>query len=323
MKFKKSVFFIIMFIILFIYTTNIDKIPSNIILFQNQDYEISYMKGINIEGDRVSVADNLFRNFAKIKSNDIGEDKLTLSVFGGVIKKDINVNVLPNSEVILGGDTVGIRLYSEGVLVIGMMPVQAKNGEYYEPYKTTKIEKGDIIKKINNVPIETIEELVKELNKPNKNNEVLIEYEKDGVKIKENIVVIDAFDDGKKKIGLWVKDGVMGVGTLTFYNPKTGTYAALGHGISEQEVKELIQVDTGAINVASILNVKKGEKNSPGEIRGLLNDNLQLGTINNETSGIYGDINDLSNYFRGRETIEIANKNEIELRKSSNNMYSR
>ena len=276
MKFKKSVFFIIMFIILFIYTTNIDKIPSNIILFQNQDYEISYMKGINIEGDRVSVADNLFRNFAKIKSNDIGEDKLTLSVFGGVIKKDINVNVLPNSEVILGGDTVGIRLYSEGVLVIGMMPVQAKNGEYYEPYKTTKIEKGDIIKKINNVPIETIEELVKELNKPNKNNEVLIEYEKDGVKIKENIVVIDAFDDGKKKIGLWVKDGVMGVGTLTFYNPKTGTYAALGHGISEQEVKELIQVDTGAINVASILNVKKGEKNSPGEIRGLLNDNLQF-----------------------------------------------
>jgi stage IV sporulation protein B len=282
------------------------------------------MKGINIEGDRVSVADNLFRNFAKIKSNDIGEDKLTLSVFGGVIKKDINVNVLPNSEVILGGDTVGIRLYSEGVLVIGMMPVQAKNGEYYEPYKTTKIEKGDIIKKINNVPIETIEELVKELNKPNKNNEVLIEYEKDGVKIKENIVVVDAFDDGKKKIGLWVKDGVMGVGTLTFYNPKTGTYAALGHGISEQEVKELIQVDTGAINVASILNVKKGEKNSPGEIRGLLNDNLQLGTINkNETSGIYGDINDLSNYFRGRETIEIANKNEIELRKSPNNMYSR
>ena len=89
-------------------------------------------------------------------------------------------------------------------------------------------------------------------------------------------------------------------------------------------MKELIQVDTGAINVASILNVKKGEKNSPGEIRGLLNDNLQLGTINkNETSGIYGDINDLTNYFRGRETIGIANKNEVELRKSSNNLYSR
>lgn len=322
MKLKKSVFFIIMFTILFIYTTNIDKIPSNIILFQNQDYEISYMKGINIEGKGISVADNLFSKLAKIKSNDVGEDKLTLSVFGGAIKKNINVNVLPKSEVILGGDTVGIRLYSEGVLVIGMMPVQAKDGEYYEPYKTTKIEKGDIIKKINDESVETIEQLVSAINKVNEQNEILVEYEKDGLIIKEKMIAVESFEDGKKKIGLWVKDGVMGVGTLTFYNPETMTYAALGHGISEQEVKELIQVDTGMINVASILNVKKGEKNSPGEIRGLLNDNIQLGTINkNEMSGIYGNINNLTNYFRGRQTMEIANKNEIVLRKSKNTLH--
>lgn len=321
MKLKKSVFFIIMFTILFIYTTNIDKIPSNIILFQNQDYEISYMKGIEIEGDSISVADNFFRSLARIKSNNIGEEKLTLSVFGGAIKKDINVNVLPKSEVILGGDTLGIRLYSKGVLVIGMMPVQGKDGKYYEPYKSTKIEKGDIIKKINDVPVETIDALVKEVN--NTDKEILIEYEKDGVTIKENMIAIESFEDGMKKLGLWVKDGVMGVGTLTFYNPNTGTYAALGHGVSEQEIQELIQVDTGAINVASILNVKKGEKNSPGEIRGLLNDNVQLGTIiKNETSGIYGEISNLTNYFRGRQTIEIANKNEIKLRKGQNILYS-
>ena len=317
MKFKKSVFLIIMFTILFIYTTNVDKIPSNIFLFQNQDYEISYMKGIEIEGDRVSVADKMFRSLAKIKSNDIGEDKLTLSVFGGAIKKNINVNVLPKSEVILGGDTLGIRLYSEGVLVIGMMPIQGKDGKYYEPYESTRIEKGDIIKKINGETIETIEELVHAINKEGTKKEVLVEYEKDNVIIKEKMITVEAFEDGKKKLGLWVKDGVMGVGTLTFYNPKTGSYAALGHGVSEQEVKELIEVDTGVINIASILNVKKGEKNSPGEIRGLLNDNVQLGTINkNETSGIYGDIKDLNNYFRGRKTVEIANKKEIELRKS-------
>lgn len=316
MKLKKSVFLIIMFTILFIYTTNVDKIPSNIILFQNQDYEISYMKGINIEGDSISVADNLFRNLAKIKSDYIGEDKLTLSVFGGVIKKDINVNVLPNTEVILGGDTVGIRLYSEGVLVIGTMPVQGQNGEYYEPYKNTKIEKGDIIKKINGVEIETIEQLVNEVNKTTE-DKVIIEYEKGENIIKEEIIAIKALDDNTKKIGLWVKDGVMGVGTLTFYNPENQTYAALGHGISEQEIKELIKVDTGAINLASILSIKKGEKDLPGEIRGLLNDEMKLGTISkNETSGIYGNMNSLTNYFRGRESIGIANRNEVKLRNS-------
>ena len=316
MKLKKSVFLIIMFTILFIYTTNVDKIPSNIILFQNQDYEISYMKGINIEGDSISVADNLFRNLAKIKSDYIGEDKLTLSVFGGVIKKDINVNVLPNTEVILGGDTVGIRLYSEGVLVIGTMPVQGQNGEYYEPYKNTKIEKGDIIKKINGVEIETIEQLVNEVNKTTE-DKVTIEYEKGENIIKEEIIAIKALDDNTKKLGLWVKDGVMGVGTLTFYNPENQTYAALGHGISEQEIKELIKVDTGAINLASILSIKKGEKDLPGEIRGLLNDEMKLGTISkNETSGIYGNMNSLTNYFRGRESIGIASRKEVKLRNS-------
>ena len=322
MKLKKSVFLIIMFTILFIYTTNVDKIPSNIILFQNQDYEISYMKGINIEGDSISVADNLFRNLAKVKSDYIGEDKLTLSVFGGVIKKDININVLPNTEVILGGDTVGIRLYSEGVLVIGTMPVQGQDGEYYEPYKNTKIEKGDIIKKVNDVEVETIEELVSEVNKATE-DKVTIEYEKGENTIKEEIIAIKALDDNTKKLGLWVKDGVMGVGTLTFYNPENGTYAALGHGISEQEIKELIKVDTGAINLASILSIKKGEKDLPGEIRGLLNDEMKLGTINkNETSGIYGDINYLKNYFRGRESIAVASRNEIKLRTSKNCMHS-
>ena len=314
MKFKKSVFLIIMFTILFIYTTNVDKIPSNIILFQNQDYEISYMKGINIEGDSISVADNLFRNLAKIKSDYIGEDKLTLSVFGGVIKKDININVLPKTEVILGGDTVGIRLYSEGVLVIGTMPVQGQDGEYYEPYKNTKVAKGDIIKKINGVEVETIEELVNEVNKAEE-DKVTIEYEKGETIIKEEIIAIKALDDNTKKLGLWVKDGVMGVGTLTFYNPENGTYAALGHGISEQEIKELIKVDTGAINLASILSIKKGEKDLPGEIRGLLNDEMKLGTISkNENSGIYGNMNSLTNYFRGRETIEIASRREIKTR---------
>ena len=163
--------------------------------------------------------------FTSFKENDF---------FGGVIKKDINVNVLPNTEVILGGDTVGIRLYSEGVLVIGTMPVQGQNGEYYEPYKNTKIEKGDIIKKINGVEIETIEQLVHEVNKAT-DDKVIIEYEKGENTIKEEIVAIQALDDNTKKLGLWVKDGVMGVGTLTFYNPENGTYAALGHGISEQD----------------------------------------------------------------------------------------
>ena len=157
------------------------------------------------------------------------------------------------------------------------------------------------------------------MNEVNKATEdkVTIEYEKGENIIKEEIIVIKALDDNTKKLGLWVKDGVMGVGTLTFYDPENQTYAALGHGISEQEIKELIKVDTGAINLASILSIKKGEKDLPGEIRGLLNDEMKLGTISkNETSGIYGNMNSLTNYFRGRESIGIASRKEVKLRNS-------
>ncbi len=316
MKQKKSLFIIMMFIILFVYTTNIDKIPSEIVLFQNQDYEISYMKGINLEGENVSVVDTFFRNCAKISGNYIGDEKITLSVFGGAIKKDINVSVLPNTNVIVGGDTVGIRLYSEGVLVIGKMPVQGMDGNYYEPYLTTKIEKGDIITKINDISVETIEELTEVVNKSD-DKSICIEYKKDDAVIKEEMVPINAFGDNTKKLGLWVKDGVMGVGTLTFYSPESKTYAALGHGISDSEVKELISVDTGKVNVASILDVTKGAKDAPGEIRGLLNDNIQIGTIEkNNVSGIFGEFTDNTNYFKGRQSVEIAPKNEIELGKA-------
>lgn len=104
----------------------------------------------------------------------------------------------------------------------------------------------------------------------------------------------------------------MGVGTLTFYNPISNVYAALGHGISDYDLKELIDVDTGTLNIASVIDITKGEKNSPGEIKGLLNDKLKIGTIEkNNCNGIYGKFCDNDNYFRDRKELLIASKNEI------------
>lgn len=116
---RKNIFpLIILFTILFIYMTNFDKIPDEIVLFQDEDYELNYLKGINLEGERISIAESVFNKLAKIKSEIVGNERLTLSAFGGVMKKDIHVSVLPTTSVIVGGEAVGIRLYSKGVLVI-------------------------------------------------------------------------------------------------------------------------------------------------------------------------------------------------------------
>ena len=318
MNHKKILLLVVLFAILFVYITNIDKIPDEIVLFQNEKYELNYLKGIEIEGERISVAESFFRKLAKIKSEVVGTEKLTLSAFGGVMKKDINVSVLPATSVIVGGEAVGIRLYSKGVLVIGESPVQGTDGNYYEPYSASKISKGDKIMKINDTPIETINELVEVVSSVSEGESILVEYEKNGAVIEESIVPVKSFDDGKQKLGLWVRDGAMGVGTLTFYDPMTNEYAALGHGISDFDVKEIIDVESGSLNVASILDVKKGIKGEAGEIRGLLNERVEIGNIekNNET-GIYGEVTNKENYFHGREETLVASQNEVKLGKAT------
>ncbi len=314
MNLKKVSLLMIVFLITFIYITNIDKIPDEIILFQDENYEISCLKGINITGNNVLTSNSFFRNLNKIKSSDVGQEKITVTAFGGVMKKNVNVNVLPATSVVVGGDAIGIRLYSEGILVIGKMPVQGEDGEWYEPYAQTKIEIGDIITKINDVEVETIAELAKVVSDAEGGESVDVEYVRDNLTIKESIIPVSAFDDGLPKLGLWVRDGAMGVGTLTFYNPANKTFAALGHGISDFDVKELITPDTGVVNIASVLNITKGKKDAPGEIKGLLLEEFEIGDIvTNNENGIFGNFKDTNNYFRGRKEVSVASKNEIEI----------
>lgn len=313
MKTKKIGFLVILFAVLFLYITNIDKIPDEIVLFQNENYEINYLKGIDIEGENILARDSFLNKIAKVKSNFVGNNKLTLSAFGGIMKKDISVSVLPATSVKVGGDTIGIRLYSKGVLVIGESPVQGTDGNWYEPYLSSNIERGDKIMKINNIPVETIKELVTAVNM-SESNEVVIEYEKDGNTLIETMATVKCFDDGMRRLGLWVRDGAMGVGTLTFYDDKNEVYGALGHGISDYDLKELIDVDTGTLNIASVMEINKGTKNSPGEIKGLLNEKVEIGTIEkNNSNGIYGTFSGDNSYFRGRQEVLVASKNEIKL----------
>ena len=200
MSHKKIFFLIVLFTVLYVYMTNLDKIPEKIVLFQNEEYEISHLKGIDIEGSNVSIVDKIFNKLAKVESNTAGNSKLKLSALGGFFKKDIEVSVLPTTKVFLGGDAVGIRLYSKGVLVIGESPVQGVDGNWYEPYKETNIQKGDKILKINGNEIETILELTEIISEVEKDEKVVIEYEQCGEIFEDEIIPVASLDDGKNKL---------------------------------------------------------------------------------------------------------------------------
>lgn len=224
---------------------------------------------------------------------------------------NISVNAVPNIYVIPCGNAVGVKIYSEGVLVVGNSEVEAIDGKTYEPYKLSNIEAGDIILKINNEVVETINELIEEVN-DSRGQDIEVVYKKDEDILCDVIKPVRALDDGQYKLGLWVRDGATGVGTLTFYVPTLNKYGALGHGISDIDVKGLLALESGSLNEASVVSVVKGKKSFPGEIRGIINSSYTLGEIEkNSEFGIYGEVlND--NYFLNKSVpMPVAARNEI------------
>lgn len=314
MKQKKFFLIILLFAILFVYITNINTIPKNIVLLEGEQYNFSFLKGFNIEGNNVTVGETFWNKLATIKSNLAGDSKLELKTFG-IKVKDIAVSVIPDTSVVPCGDPIGVKIYSEGILVVGKSPVESVNSESYEPYNKSKIEVGDTILKINNEDVDSILDLVTAVN-ANLGSMVEVEYRKrdNNVTYKDKIEPVKSLDDGKYKLGLWVRDGAMGVGTLTFYIPETKTYGALGHGISDVDVKEILSIEKGILNGASIISVSKGRKSFPGELRGILNSDVILGEVSTNTKyGIYGKYDGSQILFKGRKEIEVASRNEIKI----------
>ena len=195
--------------------------------------------------------------------------------------------------------------------MIGNASVEGVDGNTHEPFKESRIRAGDIILEINDKEIETIEELVEAVNEEG-GKEVKIRYIKNGKISEDNIKPVKSLDDGKYKLGLWVRDGATGIGTLTFYVPELKKFGALGHGISDVDIKELLTLESGMLNEASVLSVTKGVKSAPGEIRGIINSSYTMGNVtkNNEL-GIYGEILNEIGISAKQEAIPVASRNEI------------
>ena len=310
MNFKKNFFLLIVLTIIFVYITNISSIPENLVLFQNENYEMQLLKGIEL-------ADEKMKN-GKIQTDFIGDLKVKLTALGIIPIKDITVSVVPERLVIPAGDTLGVKLYSKGVLVVGKSIVEGIDGKDYEPYSDTNIEIGDIILKIDEKSIETIDDMRAAIESA-AGREMTIVYEKDGNIREDKIIAVKTLDTNRYKIGLWVRDGAMGIGTVSFIDVETGKFEALGHGVSDMDSKEKIAIEDGTLNEVKVVSITKGKKDSPGEILGVLDSDKIVGNIEKNTNiGIYGTLaaEKLAEY-RHDKAVKIASRKEIELGKAT------
>ncbi len=210
------------------------------------------------------------------------------------------------------GRTVGLKLYTNGVLVVGMSEIDGEDGIKYMPYKESGIKEGDMIKEINGKELSNTQELINIVNS-SKGNEISIKYERSGELIYTSIIPVKG-KDGSYMLGLWVRDAAAGIGTLTYYEEDTKTFAALGHGITDVDTGNLLNISNGELVTSQIVSIVKGVKGRAGEIRGIIDNGEKIGEIDSNTSiGVYGTVTniDFINSIK-QEELEVAERNEIE-----------
>lgn len=264
---------------------------------------------LNLNDKQISVKDKIDLNKPfSLSCEEECSAKMSLR-FLGVPIKEVNVSVLPNIKLVPCGKTIGVRINTNGIMVLGIGSVKNQKGESVEPCDGV-LKAGDLILKVNGVNIENKEELISAIEKCGKDEKLKFQINRASQILEKEVSVIKG-DDSKNKIGVWVRDSTQGVGTLTYYNPLTSAFGALGHGITDVDTKELMSVKNGKIMVADIYDIKKGEKGSPGELLGDIDKKNILGEIFSNTEfGIYGKANKRLN-DNNFEAIPIALHSQI------------
>ncbi len=202
---------------------------------------------------------------------------------------------------IASGKTIGIEVNSNGVLIVGFYEVGGKNiGQ------EAGFEIGDVITNINDTKINTIEEMVNALK--NKNNPIKFKVERENkeLEITTNLV---PNDEGVVKTGLYVKDQINGIGTLTYIDPNTKRFGALGHEIIETTTAKKFEIKDGKIFNANVSKIEKSRDGTAGEKNATYNKETVEGEIDtNEIAGIFGDYKEETNNM---EEIEVGKEEEI------------
>lgn len=186
------------------------------------------------------------------------------------------------------GRVVGIKMAMDGILVTGLPSVETAEGAI-SPSASAGVLPGDVILRVGSVSVTTASEFITAASELT--GDPITLTVRRGEKVTQYTVTPARNTDGVLQLGLWLKDGVEGIGTVTFYDIETGCYGALGHGITDSDSGIIMPLSSGSVFSASVLGVKKGQCGTPGELCGCFDIAQVLGSISvNSPSGIFGTL---------------------------------
>ncbi len=308
-----------------IYLSVLFSIPDELILIQGEEYKYDFKSPfvVNIKADREGIVkvngseinsrgNNVqFSHPVSFSTDKNGSVKLDMKLFGLLPVKTVKVDIVSSKQVVACGNTVGVKLDISGILVIGVSDVETSDGQKVLPSKDTGVRPGYLITEVNNNTMDNIDDLIEEINNSS-GNPIKIKYRYGNTIGTASMKPVKSAEDNKFHIGLWVRDSTAGIGTLTFYDPQTRSFGALGHGITDIDTGTLMPVESGEILESSILGVKRGNPGVPGELKGIFVEDTKLGEIDKNTeTGIYGNLS--ANALRdiGGKAYPIGLRSEI------------
>lgn len=244
-----------------------------------------------------------------------GQTEMKLKLFGKIPLKTVKVSVVPDLKVIPGGQTIGVKLRSAGILVVGHHLVAKSKEQKISPGEEASIKLGDLIVRINGKYINDVSKVAPIVDEAGKARKPLdLTILRGGKETKAQITPVYDVEDRSYRLGLYIRDSAAGVGTLTFYAPDQGVYGALGHIITDMDTQSPIVVGEGEIVQSNVTSINKSHTGEPGEKRAhFFKESKVLGNIERNTHfGIFGKMKDMPDHSRFKEAIPVAFAEEVQ-----------
>lgn len=251
-----------------------------------------------------------------INEIDNHKNKYEIKFLGLIPLKSLEVQKIKDLEVYPGGNPIGVRVNSDGVIIVGYSDIEVNNKIEESPGKIAGLQIGDVILKVNDIDMESSIDLLKTIKKCNNEN-IKVDILRNGENVTK-IIHLKKENDKEYKIGLWIRDSTAGVGTMTFFDSNSKKFGALGHPITDSDTNEPFLVKKGDVLESSIISVRKGEKGSPGELRGIfINEQKPTGDIQKNTqSGIFGEIKNIEALKKENKPLKVGFRDEISIGKA-------
>ena len=217
---------------------------------------------------------------------DDGKESAQAKLFGVVGVKNVALRRESPRKVLLAGTLFGLRMYSDGVMVVGLSDFRS-DGKRVNPARTSGIRRGDVIHSVNGSGVSSNAEFAEIIT--HSEGAVTIGYtDEDGAEKSVRLTPAYSDEDGCLKTGMWIRDSAAGIGTLTYIDPETGAFGGLGHGICDSDTHDIIPIQDGGIFPAFVVGIKPGAKGSAGEIRGYLSGDETGVLLGNTSYGAFG-----------------------------------